>query len=195
MSFLTLDAVTKRFDDIVAVDSVSCRTDRGEVVGFLGPNGRRQVHHDAPDHPILRARRRKHQPGRRSPRGRRARRQAAHRVFSGEQPAIRRHATPLPGPRSRCWDWSWPAYHPAFSSPSSRNNSANRTTSGPSVWATRPNRPQTLPCSRCSARPDSLTAAEAERFQRFFDRGRSALVLASGRCRRRVRDRWPGTGT
>jgi len=43
--------------------------------------------------------------------------------------------------------------------------------------------------------PDSLTAAEAERFQRFFGRGGSALVLASGRCRRRVRDRWPGTGT
>ena len=39
MSFLTLDAVTKRFDDIVAVDSVSCRIDRGQVVGFLGPNG------------------------------------------------------------------------------------------------------------------------------------------------------------
>ena len=39
MSFLTLDAVTKRFDDIVAVDSVSCRIDSGQVVGFLGPNG------------------------------------------------------------------------------------------------------------------------------------------------------------
>jgi ABC-2 type transport system ATP-binding protein len=39
MSFLTLDAVTKRFDGIVAVDSVSCRVDRGQVVGFLGPNG------------------------------------------------------------------------------------------------------------------------------------------------------------
>jgi len=39
MSFLTLDAVTKRFDNIVAVDAVSCRVDRGQVVGFLGPNG------------------------------------------------------------------------------------------------------------------------------------------------------------
>ena len=39
MSFLTLDAVTKRFDDIVAVDTVSCRIDRGQVVGFLRPNG------------------------------------------------------------------------------------------------------------------------------------------------------------
>lgn len=39
MAFLTLDAVSKRFDGIVAVDSVSCRVDRGQVVGFLGPNG------------------------------------------------------------------------------------------------------------------------------------------------------------
>jgi ABC-2 type transport system ATP-binding protein len=39
MSFLTLDAVTKRFDNILAVDAVSCRVDRGQVVGFLGPNG------------------------------------------------------------------------------------------------------------------------------------------------------------
>lgn len=39
MSFLTLDGVSKRFDGIVAVDSVSCRVDRGQVVGFLGPNG------------------------------------------------------------------------------------------------------------------------------------------------------------
>jgi ABC-2 type transport system ATP-binding protein len=39
MSFLTLDGVSKRFDGIVAVDSVSCEIDRGQVVGFLGPNG------------------------------------------------------------------------------------------------------------------------------------------------------------
>jgi ABC-2 type transport system ATP-binding protein len=39
MSFLTLDGVSKRFDGIVAVDSVSCQIDRGQVVGFLGPNG------------------------------------------------------------------------------------------------------------------------------------------------------------
>ena len=39
MAFLTLDAVSQRFDGIVAVDSVSCRVDRGQVVGFLGPNG------------------------------------------------------------------------------------------------------------------------------------------------------------
>ena len=39
MPFLTLDGVSKRFDGIVAVDSVSCQVDRGQVVGFLGPNG------------------------------------------------------------------------------------------------------------------------------------------------------------
>jgi ABC-2 type transport system ATP-binding protein len=39
MSFLTLDGVTKRFDGVLAVDSVSFRVDRGQVVGFLGPNG------------------------------------------------------------------------------------------------------------------------------------------------------------
>src|SRR5689334_13798205 len=39
MSFLTLHGVSKRFDGIVAVDSVSCQVDRGQVVGFLGPNG------------------------------------------------------------------------------------------------------------------------------------------------------------
>jgi ABC-2 type transport system ATP-binding protein len=39
MPFLTLDGVSKRFDGIVAVDSVSCQIDRGQVVGFLGPNG------------------------------------------------------------------------------------------------------------------------------------------------------------
>ena len=39
MSFLTLDGVSKRFDSIVAVDSVTCQVDRGQVVGFLGPNG------------------------------------------------------------------------------------------------------------------------------------------------------------
>jgi ABC-2 type transport system ATP-binding protein len=39
MPFLTLDGVSKRFDSIVAVDSVTCQVDRGQVVGFLGPNG------------------------------------------------------------------------------------------------------------------------------------------------------------
>ncbi len=39
MSILSLDGVTKRFDDLTAVDRVSFAVDRGEVVGFLGPNG------------------------------------------------------------------------------------------------------------------------------------------------------------
>jgi gliding motility-associated transport system ATP-binding protein len=39
MSFLLLDAVSKRFGDVTAVDQVSFAVDRGQVVGFLGPNG------------------------------------------------------------------------------------------------------------------------------------------------------------
>ncbi len=39
MTLLSLERVTKRFDDIVAVDAVSFSVDRGQVVGFLGPNG------------------------------------------------------------------------------------------------------------------------------------------------------------
>src|SRR5207247_11124549 len=39
MPFLSLESVSKRFDDVTAVDRVSFAVDRGEVVGFLGPNG------------------------------------------------------------------------------------------------------------------------------------------------------------
>lgn len=39
MSLLSLQHVSKRFDDLVAVDDVTCDVDRGQVVGFLGPNG------------------------------------------------------------------------------------------------------------------------------------------------------------
>lgn len=39
MTLLSLQGVTKRFDDVAAVDDVSFSIDRGEVVGFLGPNG------------------------------------------------------------------------------------------------------------------------------------------------------------
>ncbi len=39
MSLLALDGVSKEFRDITAVDRVSFDVDRGEVVGFLGPNG------------------------------------------------------------------------------------------------------------------------------------------------------------
>ena len=39
MTFLSLDAISKRFGAVTAVDQVSFRVDRGQVVGFLGPNG------------------------------------------------------------------------------------------------------------------------------------------------------------
>src|SRR5438034_1619015 len=39
MPFLSVESVSKRFDDVTAVDRVSFAVDRGEVVGFLGPNG------------------------------------------------------------------------------------------------------------------------------------------------------------
>ncbi len=39
MSLLSLDRVSKRFDNVPAVDEISFGVDRGQVVGFLGPNG------------------------------------------------------------------------------------------------------------------------------------------------------------
>src|SRR5436853_7308152 len=39
MSFLSVEAVSKRFAGVTAVDQVSFAVDRGQVVGFLGPNG------------------------------------------------------------------------------------------------------------------------------------------------------------
>jgi gliding motility-associated transport system ATP-binding protein len=39
MSLLTLTDVSKRFDDVTAVDGLTFSVDRGEVIGFLGPNG------------------------------------------------------------------------------------------------------------------------------------------------------------
>src|SRR5207244_13376692 len=39
MPFLSVEAVSKRFDGVTAVDQVSFAVDRGQVVGFLGPNG------------------------------------------------------------------------------------------------------------------------------------------------------------
>src|SRR2546425_689426 len=39
MPLLSLDRVSKRFDGVTAVDQVSFAVDRGQVVGFLGPNG------------------------------------------------------------------------------------------------------------------------------------------------------------
>lgn len=36
---ITVDSVTKRYGDVLAVDDLSFEVARGEVVGFLGPNG------------------------------------------------------------------------------------------------------------------------------------------------------------
>jgi ABC-2 type transport system ATP-binding protein len=33
------DGLTKRYEDVLAVDSVTLRVERGEVYGFLGLNG------------------------------------------------------------------------------------------------------------------------------------------------------------
>jgi len=39
MSSITVDNLSKRYDDVVAVDSLSFSVERGEIFGFLGPNG------------------------------------------------------------------------------------------------------------------------------------------------------------
>jgi ABC-2 type transport system ATP-binding protein len=36
---LTLDGITKRFGDVVAVNDVSLRVSEGSIYGFIGPNG------------------------------------------------------------------------------------------------------------------------------------------------------------
>jgi ABC-2 type transport system ATP-binding protein len=39
MAVITIEGLTKRFGEVVAVDNLSFEVDRGTVVGFLGPNG------------------------------------------------------------------------------------------------------------------------------------------------------------
>jgi ABC-2 type transport system ATP-binding protein len=39
MAVITIEGLTKRFGDVLAVDGLSFEVDRGTVVGFLGPNG------------------------------------------------------------------------------------------------------------------------------------------------------------
>jgi len=39
MAVIEVDALTKRFAGLTAVDQVSFTVERGSVVGFLGPNG------------------------------------------------------------------------------------------------------------------------------------------------------------
>lgn len=36
---IEIDAVTRRFEDTVAVDNVSMKVAKGELFGLLGPNG------------------------------------------------------------------------------------------------------------------------------------------------------------
>ncbi len=48
----------RRFGPILAVDDVSFEVARGEVLGFLGPERRRQIDHDEDDHRLSRADRR-----------------------------------------------------------------------------------------------------------------------------------------
>ena len=42
--------LTKRYGRVTAVDDVSFRVERGEILGFLGPERRRQDHDDAHPH-------------------------------------------------------------------------------------------------------------------------------------------------
>src|ERR671930_99378 len=39
MAIITIEGLTKRFGEVVAVDGLSFEVDQGTVVGFLGPNG------------------------------------------------------------------------------------------------------------------------------------------------------------
>ncbi len=39
MAVITVQGLTKRFGDVLAVDELSFEVDQGTVVGFLGPNG------------------------------------------------------------------------------------------------------------------------------------------------------------
>jgi ABC-2 type transport system ATP-binding protein len=39
MAVITIQGLTKRFGDVLAVDDLSFEVDQGTVVGFLGPNG------------------------------------------------------------------------------------------------------------------------------------------------------------
>src|SRR5919106_6393283 len=39
MAVITIEGLTKRYGDVLAVDDLSFEVDQGTVVGFLGPNG------------------------------------------------------------------------------------------------------------------------------------------------------------
>ena len=44
-NIITVENLTKKYGDIVAVDSVSFSVKKGEIFAFLGPKGR-EKHHD-----------------------------------------------------------------------------------------------------------------------------------------------------
>ena len=50
---IKIENLVKTFGAKRAVDGISFTVERGEVLGFLGPERRRQVHHHAHDHRLL----------------------------------------------------------------------------------------------------------------------------------------------
>ena len=83
--------LTKRYGRVTAVDDVSFRVERGEILGFLGPERRRQDDDDADPH-RLHAGHRGQGDRRRLRRVRPADRgQAPHRLSAGDAAALPRH--------------------------------------------------------------------------------------------------------
>ena len=44
---ITISNLTKKYGDKYALDNISFNVKKGEVLGFLGPNGAGRVHHRA----------------------------------------------------------------------------------------------------------------------------------------------------
>ena len=62
---IEVENLTKRYGRHTAVDGISFRVNKGEILGFLGPNGAGQDHDDADPH-LLPAGHRGHGAGRRA---------------------------------------------------------------------------------------------------------------------------------